>query len=72
MILTAKYCPTRSRIEDRWFELVSTLFRLSSRLNDLTGQHQLFHAMKLECVQVHQELAELHMSLRNHRTEHGC
>ena len=66
------YCYPKSALEHRFFELVSRLHELTSRLMSVAGRdHQSFIATKSDCDTVHSEIADMRRELQTHRAEHG-
>ncbi len=66
------YCPTRRRLEERGWMLISKLASVSGRLINLIGKHQAFIEAKDECNDLRTAITESQTALRDHRAMHNC
>ena len=68
------YCPTKSDLERRMWNLVERFQVLASRLADLAGtNHQAaFAEAEADCAGTRTEIVELRRHLEAHQSEHKC
>lgn len=71
--LSFLYCPIRSGIEERGFDLSTQLMALGAELAQFAGHDSAaFLFTKAECVGVRAAIIEVRRQLEEHRVAHGC